>query len=89
MCESVEADLSTIFSNTNVKDAVDKASQVFGIPRAQVLPVKNYESETDLDENVNILTLLALRQILRSCQDYLYNQLEDLEDRMTSLGAKE
>ena len=35
-----------------------------GLPRGHVFPVKNYENETDLDTNINILVLRALKQLL-------------------------
>lgn len=44
-----------------------------GIPLNQIVPVKNYSSELDLKQNVDILILLAVRQMLRSSECYLDN----------------
>ena len=44
------------------------------MPRNSVFPVKNYEHEIDGDRNVDILALVALRQLLYFAMDYLENQ---------------
>ncbi|KAK3106183.1 hypothetical protein FSP39_014435 [Pinctada imbricata] len=80
ICEPLSHDVSSVFRMPVVQDCVDKVSQVMGLPRAHVLPVKNYESEMELDENINILALLTLQQILHFADDYLYNFLDDIEE---------
>ncbi|XP_060596286.1 interferon-induced protein 44-like [Ruditapes philippinarum] len=60
LCEYVEKDVAQVFYSTKVKEAVDKASQLLGLPRANILPVKNYENETELDDNVLIYLLCWL-----------------------------
>ncbi|KAL3875137.1 hypothetical protein ACJMK2_038065 [Sinanodonta woodiana] len=77
VCRSVEEDLSIVFKSGLISDLVDKVSQVMGLPRGHVLPLKNYERELELDINVNILALLALRQILRCSQDFMFNFLDN------------
>ncbi|KAL3875139.1 hypothetical protein ACJMK2_038067 [Sinanodonta woodiana] len=77
VCRSVEEDLSIIFKSGLISDLVDKVSQVMGLPRGHVLPLKNYERELELDMSVSILALLALRQILRFSQDSLFNFLDN------------
>ncbi|KAL3872712.1 hypothetical protein ACJMK2_035918 [Sinanodonta woodiana] len=73
--EIVEADVSKVFQCENVKDVVDKVHQTLGIPRSNIFPIKNYEHETELDQNINILALQALRQVLGFANDYLENYL--------------
>ncbi|KAH3786617.1 hypothetical protein DPMN_164724 [Dreissena polymorpha] len=53
---------------------------MFGFPKNHVFPVKNYGNEMMLDDGVNILALLALRQIICFAEDYLENQSSDNED---------
>lgn len=73
LCKDVEKDISFVYKSKTVGQNVDKAAQLLGLPRGHVLPVKNYENETKLDENINILALLALREILNSAEDFLDN----------------
>ncbi|KAK3105955.1 hypothetical protein FSP39_009431 [Pinctada imbricata] len=72
--------VTKVFHMPAVQECVNKVSQVMGLPRAHVLPVKNYESEMELDENINILALLSLQQILHFADDYLYNFLDEIEE---------
>ncbi|KAL3875155.1 hypothetical protein ACJMK2_038083, partial [Sinanodonta woodiana] len=76
VCHNVEKDHSFIFKSGLISDLVDKVSQVMGLPRGHVLPIKNYEKELELDTKISILSLLALRQMLRFSQDFLFNFLE-------------
>ncbi|KAK3105694.1 hypothetical protein FSP39_003648 [Pinctada imbricata] len=76
--ESLTDDVSKIFNVPVIKDCIDRVSQIIGLPRSHILPVKNYEQEAALDENINILALLAMQQILRFADDFLYNEFEHL-----------
>lgn len=69
--EGLQWNVSKTFSVPAIKDLVDKAADLVGLPRAHILPVKNYEMEMELREDINILALLALRQILNFANDYL------------------
>lgn len=80
LCPYVSDDVSTVFHSSGVRDVVDKISQTMGLPRSSILPVKNYENEVMLDDNISILALQALLQILNFADDYISN----LYDRMKS-----
>lgn len=71
ICEDLHWDVSKTFSIPAIGDLVDKAADLTGLPRAHILPVKNYEREMELRQDINILALLALRQILNFADDYL------------------
>lgn len=71
ICEGLQWDVSRTFSIPAIGDLVDKAADLVGLPRAHILPVKNNESEMELRQDINILALLALRQILNFADDYL------------------
>ncbi|KAJ8313255.1 hypothetical protein KUTeg_009172 [Tegillarca granosa] len=81
ICPEVEDNISKTFNSLAIKDAVDKVSQTMGIPRASVLPIKNYEQEGELDDNISILALYSLKQILNFADDYMSNIYEKLESQ--------
>ncbi|KAH3817364.1 hypothetical protein DPMN_118897 [Dreissena polymorpha] len=56
---------------------------MFGLTRNHVLTVKNYENEIELDDNISILALLALRQILYFSEDYI----KVLQDKLNSCNT--
>lgn len=61
-----------------------------GLPRSHILPVKNYESEMELDDNVNILALMSLQQMLNFADDLTYNYLDQLEEgKLQQLNIRE
>ncbi|XP_046567339.1 interferon-induced protein 44-like [Haliotis rubra] len=79
-CPHVEEDPGTLFYSSAVSELVEQVSQLIGLPRAHVLPVKNYEKEMELVDNVDVPALISLRQMLRFADDYLYNFLDEEED---------
>ncbi|XP_071162520.1 interferon-induced protein 44-like [Mytilus edulis] len=90
VCEATSEDLSQVFFSPVVQETVDRVSQILGLPRSNILPVKNYESEIELQDNVNILTLLTLQQILNSADDYMFNYLDQIEDgKLQQLNIRE
>lgn len=74
VCSDVDKDVEEVFFSSAVKKTVDKVSDVIAIPRSHVLPVKNYEKERTLQNNLSILAMEALKQALLFCQDFLENQ---------------
>ena len=69
-----------MFKSRTVEQHVEKASQLLGLPRGNVLPVKNYENEMQLENNISILALISLRQILHFAEDYM----ENIADKMAA-----
>ena len=76
ICPNVNDDVSNTFTSSAVCDAVQKISEIFGLPRAHVLPVKNYESESKLKTGVNILLMEALERCLDFADDFIDEQLD-------------
>ncbi|WAQ94450.1 IF44L-like protein [Mya arenaria] len=72
-CEKSAENISNTFLSPAVKDLVDNVADLLQLPRNSILPVKNYEEELEIDENINILALLAIRQIMFFAEDYLGN----------------
>ena len=90
VCKVTGEDLSQVFYSPTVQENVDRVSQVMGLPRSHILPVKNYESEMELNDNINILALLTLQQMLHFADDYMYNYLDQLEDgKVQQLNIRE
>ncbi|XP_053403855.1 interferon-induced protein 44-like [Mercenaria mercenaria] len=85
VCSHVEEDVSTVFQSVAIQELVDKVSGILGVPRSHVLPVKNYEKELNVTNDVSILALLSLRQILRATEDFMFNLLDVLDDENDSL----
>lgn len=79
ICPDVNDDVKNTFTSTAVRDAVEKVADVMGLPRAHVLPVKNYESETKLlTTALDILLMEALQRCLDFADDYMDEQLDKM-----------
>jgi len=63
--------LTCIFKDPKVKNSVKTVSDMFGVPENNVLPVKNYAQEAEVDRGVDILALLALRRLQHLAMDNL------------------
>ena len=61
ICPDVNADVTRTFTTSAVCAAVEEVAKIMGLPRARVLPVKNYENETKLVTGIAILALEALK----------------------------
>ncbi|XP_060577910.1 interferon-induced protein 44-like isoform X2 [Ruditapes philippinarum] len=80
VCSNVEEDVSKVFQSVAVQELVDTVSNIFGVPRSHVLPVKNYEKEINVRDDVSLLALHSLQQILRASEDFMFNLLDMLDD---------
>lgn len=89
ICKLVEEDVSKTYKSSNVEDAIDKAAKIIAIPRSQILPVKNYEKETILNMDINILALTALKKSLVFADDILENQYYWQEDNVQILNKRD
>lgn len=81
VCPMVDEDVRKIYQSQACKKAIETAADVIGIPRGHVFPVKNYEQETQLQTNVSIVALTAMRQTLVFADDYLEDQYELQSDQ--------
>ncbi|XP_056000058.1 interferon-induced protein 44-like isoform X2 [Ostrea edulis] len=78
ICPEVEEDVTNTFSSSSISHAVEKVAEMMGLPRAHVLPVKNYESERKLKNGVDILLMEALQRCLDFADDFIDEQLDSL-----------
>ncbi|WAR31622.1 hypothetical protein MAR_034164 [Mya arenaria] len=61
--ETVEESVKQVFYSSKVYGLVIKACKLLGLPENHVLPMKKCNREMILDDDVNILALLVLRQM--------------------------
>lgn len=72
LCEEIAKDITTTYNSRAVESVVKKAHELFGIPKINIFPVRNYsEEEVEFDEIMNILLLLALRKMMHIASDRL------------------
>jgi hypothetical protein len=72
----VEEDISNAYQSEVFQSFISKAADVIGIPGSHVLPVQNYQSETELRADVDKLALVALYQVLISGCGFIQGQYE-------------
>ncbi|XP_072558773.1 interferon-induced protein 44-like isoform X2 [Paramormyrops kingsleyae] len=65
------SDMHNIYASHNLREKMEEAAEMVGVPLFSVLPVKNYASELNVDYDTDILLLSAACQILHSV-DYAF-----------------
>ncbi|CAH1779462.1 unnamed protein product [Owenia fusiformis] len=78
-CSHVKYDTSLTFRSLNVNELVQMVSDKFGMLETNVLPIKNYSTEMELDKDTDILTMVAMRQVLRAADTFFEDQVELLD----------
>uniref|UniRef100_A0A8C5CSX2 Interferon-induced protein 44-like n=1 Tax=Gadus morhua TaxID=8049 RepID=A0A8C5CSX2_GADMO len=68
-CDLVKKDLKNVYSSTNIKNAMEKLSNTVGFPLNCIFPLKNYHGEIELNDDMDMLILSALRKILQLAND--------------------
>jgi hypothetical protein len=74
----VREDVCNTSSSLVIPSVIEKVADIMGLPRAHVLPVKNYESEKELQTGVDILVMEALQRCLDFADDFIDEQLDKL-----------
>ncbi|KAG7243635.1 hypothetical protein INR49_011192 [Caranx melampygus] len=72
-CPVVKKDLRNTYKSKYLKELVDKIHMVLGVQLNCILLVKNYSSESELNDCVNALMLCALKQMILCGEDFLNN----------------
>ncbi|XP_053332626.1 interferon-induced protein 44-like [Clarias gariepinus] len=70
-CPLVKENLRNVYISRKIREKMVECSHKTGIPMTCIFPVKNYHEETDTDNDIDILVLLALRQIFNFANDYV------------------
>lgn len=64
-------------------------SKLFGLPHNAIFIMKCYEEECYLDNDVDIIALVALKGILDYCDAYLYRMYDDVKAVASKQATKE
>ncbi|XP_045157612.2 interferon-induced protein 44-like isoform X2 [Mercenaria mercenaria] len=78
ICEATKQDAANAFRSPKVEKCVGKVSEVLGLPRNMVFPMKNYENEYQLDASIDTMALLTLKGILNNCDAHLFNHYDEI-----------
>lgn len=74
-CLEVEKSVKNVYRSVVVHELVQLVSnKLCGIPEAQIFPVINYKNQTELENDMDVLLLYALRQMLYAAQANLNNR---------------
>ncbi|XP_018927535.2 interferon-induced protein 44-like isoform X2 [Cyprinus carpio] len=65
VCPASRSDITKVYRSQAIQKAMVKAGELLGMATSYIVPVKNYCSELDLDENTDILLLKAVDHILQ------------------------
>ncbi|XP_060598654.1 interferon-induced protein 44-like isoform X2 [Ruditapes philippinarum] len=88
VCSYVEEDITKVYQSETIKNLVDKVSNIFGVPRSFILPLKNYEKEIDVDTHVSILAMHTLKRLLLSTENHLFNFLDTLDVKQQEVEGR-
>ncbi|XP_034756027.1 interferon-induced protein 44-like [Etheostoma cragini] len=69
VCPEIKEDLQNVYKVNYLKEKMKQFSVNVGIPMNCIFPVKNYDEEINLDDDVDSLILSALRNIINFGDD--------------------
>ena len=88
VCGHVANEISNMYRSRKVEDLVNHVASRLSIDPSDVVPVVNYILETETNIYKDAIALLALRQMLRRCNDLISNVKSKLEDmHMSKRGS--
>ncbi|KAL2087143.1 hypothetical protein ACEWY4_018202 [Coilia grayii] len=70
-CPEVQKKLNMIYRSKNIKRKMQECTNKLGVPMNCVFPVKNYHEEIELQNDIDILLLSALKNILNFANDHV------------------
>ncbi|XP_055017927.1 interferon-induced protein 44-like [Boleophthalmus pectinirostris] len=76
-CPLVERDLKNVYHSVYIQKKAREVSESFGIPLSCIVPVKNYCTEMELNLEVDILLLSAVKLMLDYADGFFENLLPD------------
>ncbi|XP_060575115.1 interferon-induced protein 44-like [Ruditapes philippinarum] len=77
LCDEVNKNVVNIYRSKKVLEEINRASDLFGLPRGNIHPVVNYgERVTTINPDMNIPILLALQQCVNFSNDFMENILQ-------------
>ncbi|XP_029986638.1 interferon-induced protein 44-like [Sphaeramia orbicularis] len=72
-CDEIEKDVKDVYKSTHLKKKMTEFSNAVGIPLNCIFPVKNYSTDSEPDDDMDILILTAVKHILNYGDDFLHN----------------
>ncbi|XP_031673052.1 interferon-induced protein 44 isoform X9 [Oncorhynchus kisutch] len=75
-CPLVREDLKKVYWSKYIKKKIEQCSNELGVPVNCILPVKNYHEEIDLDDDMDVLLLRALRQMVDFAEGFKLSQAD-------------
>lgn len=69
LCKKVREDSGNTLRSVKVRDAVNRAASMFGLPEGNIHPIRNCEVDTDIDAATTNLILIVLKQIMYYASD--------------------
>ncbi|XP_029441958.1 interferon-induced protein 44-like [Rhinatrema bivittatum] len=73
LCPFVAENIQDVYRSKAVQNQIHIAGARLGIPVSNILPIKNYSTNLELDCNNDILILHAVQQMLRYADNYFDN----------------
>ncbi|KAF5909816.1 interferon-induced protein 44-like isoform X2, partial [Clarias magur] len=64
VCTITSQDVSQVYRSRHVQQLMVKAGELLGMATSYIVPVRNYSSQLELDDNIDILLLSAVDHIL-------------------------
>ncbi|CAL8405070.1 unnamed protein product [Boreogadus saida] len=68
-CPLVKESIQNVYKSKYIKTKMEQLHNELGIPLSNIFPVKNYHEEIDLDGDIDMLILRAMRQIIQIAKD--------------------
>ncbi|XP_053395403.1 interferon-induced protein 44-like [Mercenaria mercenaria] len=85
VCQHTKHDACNALKSKLIAETVGKVSDMFGLAKHCIFPMKNYEKECELDPNMDILALLALRGILNNADAFLFPYRKEILQNYAAL----
>ncbi|XP_033477447.2 interferon-induced protein 44-like isoform X1 [Epinephelus lanceolatus] len=70
ICRETAKDVTQVYKSHIIRDTMSKAGDLLGMSTSYIVPVKNYSSELDLDQDTDVLLLSAVDHILQYADLY-------------------